>query len=45
MRQVHELEGWVHWTNIKIEAKVHYFVTILERKVTTQLLIYIIHTR
>ena len=26
MRQVHEPEGWVHWTSIKIEAQVHYFV-------------------
>ena len=38
MRQVHEPEGWVHWTSIKIEAQVHYFVQILEHKVTTQLL-------
>ena len=33
MRQVHEPEGWVHWTSIKIEAQ----VTILEHY--TQLLI------
>ena len=39
MRQGHESEGWMHWTSIKIEAKVHYFVTILEHKVSTQLLI------
>ena len=31
--------GWVHWTSIKIEAKVHYFVIILEHKVNMQLLI------
>ena len=39
MRQVHEPEGWAHWTSIKIEAQVHYFVEILEHKVNTQLLI------
>ena len=39
MRQVHEPEGWVHWTSIKIEAQVHYFVQILEHKVNMQLLI------
>ena len=37
MRQVHEHKWWV--TRIKIEAKVHYFVTILEHRVDTQLLI------
>ena len=26
----------VHWASIKIQAKVHYFVTILEHKVNTQ---------
>ena len=40
MRQVQELEGRVHWTSIKIEAQVHYFATILEHKVNTQILIY-----
>ena len=30
MRQVHEPEGWVHWTSIKIEAQVHYFVTVAD---------------
>ena len=35
----HEPEGWVHWTSIKIEAQVHYFVTILDHEVNTQLLI------
>ena len=39
MRQVHEPEGWVHWTSIKIEAQVHYFVWILEHKVNKQFLI------
>ena len=39
MRQMHELEGWVLSTSIKIETQVHYFVTILEHKVNTQLLI------
>ena len=39
MRQVHEPKGWVHWTSIKIEAQVHYFVTILKHKESTQLLI------
>ena len=39
MRQVYEPEGWVHWTSIKIEAQVHYFVWILEHKVNMQLLI------
>ena len=42
MRQVHEPEGSVesvHWISIKIEAQVHYFVTILEHKVNMQLLI------
>ena len=39
MRQVHEPEGWVHWTSIKIEEQVHYFVTILEHEVNTQILI------
>ena len=34
-----EPEGWVHWTSIKIEAQVHYFVWILEHKVNMQLLI------
>ena len=33
MRQVHEPK------RLKIEAKLHYFVTILEQKVNTQLLI------
>ena len=33
MHQVHEPELWVHWTSIKIEAQVYYFVTILEHKV------------
>ena len=32
-------EGWVHWTSIKIEAQVHYFVTILKHKENKQLLI------
>ena len=27
-----------HWTSIKIEVKVHYFVTTLEHKVNAQLL-------
>ena len=31
-----QIEGWVHWTSIKIEAQVHYFVTILEHRVSTQ---------
>ena len=31
MHQVHKPEGWVHWTSIKIEAQVHYFVTIIEQ--------------
>ena len=31
--QVHEPEGRVHWTSIKIEGRMHYFVTILEHKV------------
>ena len=39
MRQVHEPKGWVHWTSIKIEEQVHYFVTILEYQVNMQLLI------
>ena len=39
MRQVHELEGWVHLTSIKIETQVHYFGLIFEHKVNTQLLI------
>ena len=26
MRQVHEPEGLVHWTSIKIEAQEHHFV-------------------
>ena len=39
MRQVHEPKGRVHWTSIKIEAQVHYFVLILEHKENTQLLI------
>ena len=41
MGQVHEPEGWVHWTSIKIEAQVLYIVTILKHKVhvSTQLLI------
>ena len=41
MRQVDEPdpEGWVHWTSIKIEVKVHYFVTILRQKINKQLLI------
>ena len=39
MRQVHKPEEWVYWTSIKIEVQVHYFVTILEHKVNTQLLI------
>ena len=43
MRQVHKPEGQVHWISIKIEAEVHYFVTILEHKVNTQLLIQFIH--
>ena len=38
MRLVHEPQGWVHRTLIKIQAKVHYFVTILEHKVNTPLL-------
>ena len=33
MRQIHEPEGWVFWTSIKIEAQVHYFVTILKHEV------------
>ena len=37
MRQMHKSEGWVHWTSIKIEGKVHYFVTILTQKVNMQL--------
>ena len=43
MCQMHEPEGWVHWTRIKIEAKVHYFDTILEPKVNIELLIWFIH--
>ena len=40
MRQVHEPEGSVHWISIKIEGEVYYYVvTILEYKVSTQLLI------
>ena len=39
MRQIHKPEGWVQWTGIKIEVKVHYFVTIHEHKVNKQLLI------
>ena len=38
MRQMHEPEGWLHWTSIKIEAQVH-FVTILKHKLNEQLLI------
>ena len=34
-----QTEGWVHWTSIKTETQVHYFVYILEHKVNTQLLI------
>ena len=36
MHQVHKPEGRKHWTCIKIEAKVHYFVSILEHKVNIQ---------
>ena len=36
-------KGWVHWKSIKIEAQVHYFVTILEHKVNA--VINLIHTR
>ena len=39
MRQVHKPKGWVHKTSMKIEVQVQYFVTILEHKVNTQLLI------
>ena len=39
VRQVHKPKGWVHWTSIKFEPQVHYFVTILKHKVNTQLLI------
>ena len=35
MRQVHEPKGWVHWTSIKIEAQVHYFVKIQKHEVNT----------
>ena len=35
MRQVHEPEGCVQWTSTKIEAQVHYLVTILEHEVNT----------
>ena len=35
--------GFMHWTSINVEAKVHYFVTILEHKVNTQFLIKFIH--
>ena len=30
MRQVHEPEGQVHWTSIKIEALVHYLIEVLK---------------
>ena len=43
MRQVLEPKRWVHRTSIKIEANVHYFVTILEHNVNTQLLTLFIH--
>ena len=43
MRQVHKPEGLVHWTSIKIEAQMHYFVTILKHKVNKQLFISFIH--
>ena len=39
MHQVHKPEVRVQWTSIKIEAKVHYFVKILNHKVNTQLFI------
>ena len=39
MRQVHEPEGWMQWTSIKIEAQVQYLVTILKHIVNTQLMI------
>ena len=38
MPQIHQPEGCVHWKTIKIEAKLHYFVTIPEHKVNTQFL-------
>ena len=39
MSLVHEPEGWECIGQVKIEAQVHYFVTTLEHKVSTQLLI------
>ena len=38
MHEIQEREGKVHWTSIKSEATVHNFVTLLEHKVNTQLL-------
>ena len=40
IRQMHEPEGWVHWTSIKVEGNVHIIFCNNSRAQSTQLLIY-----
>ena len=39
MCQIHKPQGWVYWTSIKIEGKVHYLVIIFEQKLVVCLFI------